>query len=721
MTRRWGILLSACIILWCAPAGAATITVTTLADEQNANGQCSLREAVINANHDNQSGSSDCPAGSGGDTIVFKNDLTGTVTLGSALPSIIQSLTIKGRSDWSIMISGNYAAGIFEVGPGLTVNLRDLVIAKGSRQNGGGVKSSQSILNIDHCRFEENFARYGTDGGGIHNYEGTVDIADSEFLKNWANMGGGIWSWKGKLRVKKSKFEENEARVGSGIHNSGQADIEDSRFESNKIKSNGGGIANSGEMTVKNSTFSGHETDTGQGAGISNFGKAELFGVAVKNNRAGLGGGIYNTGTLLLSDATVVEDNRAGCSGGGIFNSENGVLEIKGEKGICKILNNEAVNDGGGIYSYKATVTISNGEISRNSVQAATGGGIYTYDDALDIRDTTVSHNLAGKGGGLYLRGGAEKSDAVLARVDLLENDAYGSGGGAYLAGGRVQLEDVRFEKNEAEKDGSGIYNAGTLRVARGNFTGNSFLSSVSMGNGGGISNEGDADIRDSLFFDNLLGQGGGLFNTGTLQITGCTFSRNGARGNGGAIYNRCIQDGVKIVNSTLSGNMTDAKGGGIFNEGTTVHVLSSTLSGNTEWGKTGNIYNAAGEVKLQNTLIDGSPTGSNCTGVLTSLGYNLSSDASCQLTQPTDLPNTAPLLGALADNGGPTQTQALLAGSPAIGKIPKNVSSCGTTVSTDQRGTARPQPSAGNCDIGSYEKKPIWGWPHWPNWPVRR
>ena len=161
---------------------------------------------------------------------------------------------------------------------------------------------------------------------------------------------------------------------------------------------------------------------------------------------------------------------------------------------------------------------------------------------------------------------------------------------------------------------------------------------------------------------------------------------------------------------------MTNSKGGGIFHEGTEVIVISSTLSGNAE-----NICNAAGSVRLKNMLIHGEPPVSNCSGNLTSLGYNLSSDASCHLTQATDLPNTAPLLGALADNGGSTGTHALLAGSPAIGKIPKNVNGCGTTISTDQRGTARPQPSTGNCDIGAYEKSPYWTWPHWLKWSEQR
>ncbi len=717
MNKRWWILFSAFMVLWCAPAGAATINVTTPADEQNVNGRCSLREAMINANLDNQSGSTDCLPGNGADIIVFTEDLSGTITLGSPLPDINQNLTIKGRPDWTIEISGNYAVGIFEISQGgPTVNLQDLVIAKGSTPNGGGVRANSGVfLNIKHCRFTENFARYGTYGGGVLNYKGTVNIIDSEFSKNWADIGGAIDN-DGTLIVKNCTFQGNEARVGSGISTRGTADIVDSRFESNIIQHSGGGISNSGELTLRNSTIAYHETATGQGAGISNVAIAELDGVTITKNRAGLGGGIFNSGTMKLL-ATTVEDNRAECSGGGIFNSETGRLDLNGEKGACKISRNEATNEGGGIYSDRGAVMIGNSEIFGNHSQGSSGGGIFNYEGTLEIRETTISSNSAEKGGGLYSTDGA-----TLYGVFFSNNRAYGSGAGAFLCGGRNYMQDVTFDKNEAEKDGAGIFNAGTLILTKGTFTKNTNTA----GTGGGIYNDGIAESSLSTFAENLsIKGGGGIYNNGPLKVAGCTFQRNGAGGNGGAIYNKYIRDGAnefRIVNSTLSGNMTDSKGGGIYNEGSEMIVANTTLAGNTALGQRGNLFNQSGVVKLQNTLITGDQPGSNCAGTYTSLGYNLASDGSCGLTQATDLSNTAPLIGALADNGGFTWTHALLVGSPAIDKVPKNVNDCGGSINTDQRGITRPQPSAGNCDIGAYEKRKFsWTWPWWEKWPVHR
>ena len=92
-----------------------------------------------------------------------------------------------------------------------------------------------------------------------------------------------------------------------------------------------------------------------------------------------------------------------------------------------------------------------------------------------------------------------------------------------------------------------------------------------------------------------------------------------------------------------------------------------------------------------------------NCSvDTLTDGGYNLSSDASCSFSSSTSLAGTDPLLAPLNSNGGPTQTMALLVGSPAIDLIPPGINGCGTTIATDQRGVSRPVGSG--CDVGAYE-----------------
>jgi hypothetical protein len=86
----------------------------------------------------------------------------------------------------------------------------------------------------------------------------------------------------------------------------------------------------------------------------------------------------------------------------------------------------------------------------------------------------------------------------------------------------------------------------------------------------------------------------------------------------------------------------------------------------------------------------------------VTSGGYNAASDSSCGLTGTGDVQNASPLLGALTNNGGPTFTMLPGVGSPLIDAIPNGTAGCGTTVTTDQRGVARP--GNGACDIGAVE-----------------
>ena len=160
------------------------------------------------------------------------------------------------------------------------------------------------------------------------------------------------------------------------------------------------------------------------------------------------------------------------------------------------------------------------------------------------------------------------------------------------------------------------------------------------------------------------------------------------------------VRSGAKLtLNNLTVANGRGASGGAISNRGT-VTVTNSTLSGNSA-PSGGGIYDGA-TATLKNTIVANSPPGGNCYGTYINGGYNLDSDGSCgfgtinhSLSGTTDNPLN-PQLGSLANNGGPTLTHALLAGSPAIDKG----NSFGAT--TDQRGVSRPLGAA--SDIGAFE-----------------
>jgi hypothetical protein len=128
----------------------------------------------------------------------------------------------------------------------------------------------------------------------------------------------------------------------------------------------------------------------------------------------------------------------------------------------------------------------------------------------------------------------------------------------------------------------------------------------------------------------------------------------------------------------------------------------NSTVSGNSAGG-----ISNGGTATLQNSILANN-SGKNCVGTVTSHGYNLSSDASCDFNNSGDRDNTSPVLGTLGNYGGPTPTIPLLTGSPAIDA--GNPSGCTDGLShllkTDQRGMPRPDAEdIGGCDMGAYER----------------
>jgi hypothetical protein len=170
--------------------------------------------------------------------------------------------------------------------------------------------------------------------------------------------------------------------------------------------------------------------------------------------------------------------------------------------------------------------------------------------------------------------------------------------------------------------------------------------------------------------------------------------------------------------NSTITGNSASSRGGlevggGISNGGDylmggSVTINNSTVTANSAQSNGGNIYTNENKVTIRNSIVANSTSGDNCSGTVTSDGYNLSSDDSCNFKSTGDLNNTDPKLGQLGNHGGPTQTVPLFSTSPAINA--GNPSGCtdghGHLLKTDQRGKPRPDKKSGLCDMGAYERQ---------------
>jgi predicted outer membrane repeat protein len=359
-------------------------------------------------------------------------------------------------------------------------------------------------------------------------------------------------------------------------------------------------------------------------------------------------------------------------------------------------------------------MTIVNGVGKGTTSNANEGGAIYTYaaTGATNLTSVVFSSNSAAEGGALWTQGTTMVTNCVFSG-NTAATGMYSGQGGAIFNYGTLTVSGSIVSNNKAtgsSASGGGIATLyfsttvpGILTVTNSTISGNSATQE-----GGGINN-GSATITvtNSTISGNSSSQGAGIENDGAGTITLSTISGNTGTASGGGIFNN---GALTITNSTVSGNSAGGDGGGIESGGTAMSVSFTTISGNTAGGG-GGITNFGTNSIVRNSILANNSSAGNCHvfasyPVIVSEDFNLSDDSTCTayFNQTHDLNNTPAGLGALENNGGPTQTIALLPGSPAIDAVP--LSSCmtvaGAPVTTDQRGVVRFQGTA--CDIGAFE-----------------
>jgi len=398
-------------------------------------------------------------------------------------------------------------------------------------------------------------------------------------------------------------------------------------------------------------------------------------------------------------------------------------------------------------------LTLTNGVATGDDHDDNFGGGINIFG-ALTLERTRILSNTAGiGGGGLMLGNGpAVISDTLIAGNSTAGN-TEGAGGGLQVQAGVVELTAVTIENNRAP-DGGGLTTVVDndeplhLIINRSIIRNNTATGSANPleGTGGGIrlslaltKTEGSSTVvtvNDTLISNNTAINGGGigmgLVQPGAPHLIQLTLNRSAVvnnqvqgtgvqQGNGGGILN--VNAALHLVNSTISGNTASGNpqvqfsgvGGGIANGRTglptTVTMTNTSVISNTALagggilnalaaGTTPPVVNFANSLIAGNTALGGVPFGPSCLnqgGTLTSLGHNLDQNNTCGFTAAGDQVSVDPMVGALADNGGPTPTHALLDNSPAI-----DAADSARCPATDQRGEARPVGEG--CDIGAYE-----------------
>jgi hypothetical protein len=383
-------------------------------------------------------------------------------------------------------------------------------------------------------------------------------------------------------------------------------------------------------------------------------------------------GGVLSYGTLTLDGCTVTDNSAA--QGGGIFNADFNALTLVNTRVTRNSATQSTYGGGGGIYNDRGTVTLVDSEVADN-FSACDGGGIAGERGTLTLQGSQVWGNRAnGRGGGIFHD--AEFTGTItLSQGSTVNGNAALTGGGIYnLVGTLTVCGGSAVVSNTADTEGGGIYNPGTSTAL----------------------------ITDSTVASNRAAAGGGIMNTfsGQLALERSTVADNEAT-EGGGVWNS-VSGQVTLTDSTVSGN-TAEEGGGLFTFGQ-VTLRSVTVADNAA-ARGGGVWISSVDppVSLINTVVAANQAWEECAdllGNIDSQGHNLIGDpAGGSGFDGTDLLQVDPMLGPLQDNGGPTQTHALLPGSPAI-----DAGDNTGAPDWDQRGEGFPRIVNGVIDIGAYE-----------------
>jgi len=398
------------------------------------------------------------------------------------------------------------------------------------------------------------------------------------------------------------------------------------------------------------------------------------------------------------------------------------------------------------------TITLAQGELELG--QGGAGSGVITINGSNQItvsgnnatRVLEVDPNVTAVFTGLTITagsaesgdddgGGIENAGVLTINNSTFSSDSASYGGGAVEndASGTMTVSNSSFSGNSAPYEGGGIDSQGTLTVTGSTFSTNSSTigdgQQYSTGAGGGIDSAGALTVSNSMFSMNSGGFGGGISSEGPLTVSDSTFSSNSSTyGGGGGIYTSTDigsspTNTATVTNSTFSGNSGEFPGGGILNGGGSLTVSNSTFIGNTQIGdgqEGGGGISNGGTLTLMSTIVAGNFNGPDIDNGADEAYGTIESDSTdnvigdgdglTAITNGTNgnqigtsaspiNPDAAPLA---YNNGGATQTMALLTGSPAI-NVGGPVSSLTSTITSSATSIPVSVASAIASTPGSY------------------
>ena len=625
---------------------AAPVLIFATADSASADTPVSTASGLKDAFHDTSVSVINVTASINLADLPHCDDLTRHGSAGVTVNGVGTGITISQAPDC--------LKRIFKYDGSGTLTINNLTLTGGTACGAGGAVKSEGPVNVTGSAITGNRALYRWECDELQVNSATEDVSSEHFYDS--PYGGGVFSYT-------------------------DVTVSNSTISNNHADDTGGGIASNGTVTVSGSTFN-----------------QDTAGESIDE--------VSNT-------AFLAENHHCLCSGGAIAAAAEAQTHVTdstitnsgatcGEKDHCGAL-------GGGIY-VGGSIVLAGSTVTGNDAGAWPAG---SYPNA-----PAPCQGCGAKGGGVFAPGGAEVSTSTISSntAGNCTDGCAAEGGGLYT--GSSNGREGSVATGVAAFDHTSV--AGPVTIDQSTFDSNVATCPTDAGCNGS-------------------GGGGYFYNPASVDITASTFSNNTALRYGGAFATdvggvscdspECIQQyDVTMTNSTVTGN-TGSESGAVDAYGShLLKLVHDTIDANnlvappselaaatqvraaTELAIPANVSSDSeyeGTFESSRTTITAPSGGPNCAiyyPPTTSDGYNYSDDTSCGFTASTDSQSGSndPMLGALADNTGPTMTQLPGNTSPLIDAIP--VANCDSSVPTDQRGVTRPQ--AQGCDIGAVEVK---------------
>ncbi|MCB8981345.1 MAG: CSLREA domain-containing protein [Ardenticatenaceae bacterium] len=683
----------------------ATFTVNSTVDAVDVNpgdgvcetavaGQCTLRAAVMEANALSGKDSILLPSGTFSFSIAGSNE---NAALSGDL-DILEDLSITGNGVTTTKIDGNRLDRVFQNFSGVVLSLSNLTVQNGYIASpgtpGGGISNAGTLIIDNSAVFSNTTYTTPAHGGGIYS-SGILTITESTVEKNLAQYsnGGGVYS-TGQLYIANSTFNDNSIQLGvnfgGSLMSTGTADIQNSTFSEN------GQMINAGTMTIQSSTFYNEKVDGFSGSVMTITHTIIASDIACDGGGTFISGGynleesnhcgfnesgdLINTPSLLgpLADNGGATKTHAPLAGSKVIDGGSNILcPSTDQRGFTRPIDGN--NDSSAICDIGAVEY--NGETPPTITFA-----VNSTDDQSDVNPGDMVCETAVGNNKCTLRAAIQEG-----------NQHLGFPISVLVPAGTYSLTTNLMVTNSLNIIGSDpnevfIIQTDVGYVIRTDYPG---LLPMSIAN---------VTLEST---SNMFGGVGDIIrhDAGTLEVfnTNVYYAKYGTMNDGVGIHNF---DEMHIKSSAIAfnsrniinyGNLTvenstiySSTFGGIIHNNGTLTVTNSTFSQS-------GIANLANNVAVVNNILDG------CSGnPIVSLGNNIDSGTSCNLSNSGDLSNTNPLLGDFITTYG-TASFDLLSNSPAI-----DAGSNESCLNTDQRKAVRPFDGNDNgtaiCDIGSVE-----------------